>query len=189
MCGAPGCWAKAVAAAIECCPQGQSCPAAALTQLLVCRCYPRSPLEPLVACSCPWDVGPAWFPTLPSPSPSGCSHGNSPDQSPLLSQSHTNPCELQHCSLPALKGLGHQDHAGKGGRQARAESLLQGEVSGCRKREWPCSCPQQLPATAVPAFSARPARAPGPLQEAITLGRETLLPGSCPAAMPTASTK
>lgn len=52
------------------------------------------------------------------------------------------------------------------------------------------SVPQQLPAAALHACSARPARAPGPLQEAITLGRQEnppprLLPCShAPALQP-----
>lgn len=61
--------------------------------------------------------------------------------------------------------------AGVGGRQgqglcSRRTCLAAGKRSGH------ASVPQQLPATAIPAYSARPARAPGPLQEAITLDRQ-----------------
>lgn len=197
LCGAPGYRRKAVAAATECChPQGQPCPAAALTRLPLCHCHPRSPLKPLVACSCPWGVGPAWFPTLPTPSPSGCSHGNIPDQSPLLSQSCTNQCELQHCSLRALKGLGHQDHAGRARRQARAGSLLQ-DMPGCRKREWPCFCPPAAPCHCHPCLlcqASKSPRAPPGSNNTGQAGKPSsqapaLQPCSCPAAMPTASTR
>lgn len=137
-----------------------------------------SPIQPLVACSCPWEEGPAWFPALPSPSASGCGHGN--NQSPLLSQSHTNRCEFQHCSLCALKGLGHQDHAGKGRRRARF--LLQGDIWLQEKGvTMLLSLSSSLPLLSM--LTARPARAPGPLQEAITLGRqENPPPGLLPCS-------
>lgn len=136
-------------------------------------------------------------PTLPSPSPSGCSHGNIPDQSPLLSQSCTNPCQLQHCSLRALKGLGHQDHAGRGRRQARAGSLLQEDTSGCRKREWPCFCPSAAPCHCHPCLlrqASKSPRAPPGSNNTGQAGKPSsqapaLQPCSCPAAMPTASTR
>lgn len=79
--------------------------------------------------------------------------------------------------------------AGLGGRQgqglcSRGTRVAAGKGSGH------ASVPQQLPAAALHACSARPARAPGPLQEAITLGRQEnppprLLPCShAPALQP-----
>lgn len=74
-------------------------------------------------------------------------------------------------------------------RQARAGSLLQGNMSGCRKRQWPCFCPSAAPCHCRQCLLCQ-ARAPGPLQEAITLGRQEnppprLLPCShAPALQP-----
>lgn len=69
------------------CSQSAACPRASPDTASL----PLSPHRAPCCTQLPWQGGPAWFPTLPSPSsPSGCSHGNGPAQSPLLSQSHSS---------------------------------------------------------------------------------------------------
>lgn len=133
---------------------------------------------------------------LASQAPSGCGHGNTQDQSPLLSQSLNNRCELQHCSLCTPKGSGPL--------QAGASRLWSPSRAGGRHGQRPCSTGMCLAAGTAqllppqPALCSEPAPALGPLlREAITLlaglllGRQAKRPlsGSRPAAMPTASTR